>query len=375
MWAKGRLGYRPGLGVRALAVLAVLGIHGGLPIPGGFLGVDVFFVLSGFLITILLIEEFVSHGAISKSRFYWRRTRRLFPALFVTLLAVAAAYATFEDIDRGVGFLPSAVAVLLYVGNWVQAPNSDAADGQLGALDHTWSLAIEEQFYLLWPPLLIVLLGRNWRPLRIILLLVMLAMASAVLRVLTWGDVLPGSAYFQTHTHADGILLGCALGVAWCHPKGRRVMFSAGRPIAVAAAAFAVLAAEVLLLSTTSTTLYFAGFTAAVVAAAALIAHLLAAPDSPVGAALASRPLVWVGMRSYGIYLYHLPVFYVLTDDRTGLRHLILFPLRVTVTVVVAMLSYLMIERPIRHWTPRQLERPCSSSRRTEASRSSSPPP
>ena len=147
-----RLGYRPAYdGIRALAVLAVFLDHGRTRLHGGFVGVDVFFVLSGFLITTLLVEESAVAGRVDLRSFYGRRVRRLLPALVVALVLVGGLYAFMPKINHGWSFGPTAFAVLAYAGNWVTVLVDPVTQNTLGALTHTWSLAIEEQFYLLWP--------------------------------------------------------------------------------------------------------------------------------------------------------------------------------------------------------------------------------
>src|SRR5438128_1629254 len=147
----GALGYRPGLdGIRALAILLVLSFHSGL-LGGGFLGFYCFFVLSGFLITGLLFEEWDRRYWISLAGFYVRRMRRLFPALLLTIVGVGLVYFSVPGVEHGIGYWPTVASVALYSSNWLAAFGGHHTWASLGLLGHTWSLGIEEQFYLVWP--------------------------------------------------------------------------------------------------------------------------------------------------------------------------------------------------------------------------------
>ena len=180
--ALSRLGYRPALdGVRAMAILAVLGYHGSAQLKGGFIGVDIFFVLSGFLITTLLFQEWSHAHAIALGNFYGRRARRLLPALFLAVAGVGLIYAIDPSLNHGISFGRAALVVIFYAGNWVAA-FADNPTQVLALLDHTWSLAVEEQFYILWPLLLLICLRRRWRPRSVVVLALTLACASALLR-------------------------------------------------------------------------------------------------------------------------------------------------------------------------------------------------
>jgi peptidoglycan/LPS O-acetylase OafA/YrhL len=217
MWAAGnpaggyRLGRRPAFdGVRALAVGGVLLYHSTSHVPAGFYGVDVFFVLSGFLITSLLLAEHKKRGRNDLRGFYIRRGRRLLPALFASLAIVALTFAIWNQ-ESARDLFEDFVAILLYVANWVLAlnPKGNLADG---LLNPTWSLAIEEQFYILWPITLIALLRRRRSRPTLVAIVASSAAASAILRASLAYN--PSFAYFATPTHADGILAGCALALA-----------------------------------------------------------------------------------------------------------------------------------------------------------------
>jgi len=218
-----RLGYRPALdGIRAIAIVLVLGFHTGL-LGGGFLGVDLFFVLSGFLITGLLVEEWDRYQEISLAGFYTRRMRRLFPALVLTLVGVGVLYLALPGVNHGIGYWPTVASVAAYSSNWLAAFGSHGSWASLGMLGHTWSLAIEEQFYLVWPIVVLVLLRRRWPAGPIIIALLAGAAASEALRWLVWMDSYSIGAYTRTDTHADGLLLGCALGLLLRHERAGRL--------------------------------------------------------------------------------------------------------------------------------------------------------
>ncbi len=214
--AGARLSYLPGLdGLRALAVGAVLLYHAGMPwMPGGFLGVELFFVLSGYLITSLLLGEWVAEGRIDLGAFWLRRARRLLPALFL-LLAVTLVFAIFFMPDEVAGLRGDTLAASTYVTNWYLAFNQQSyfeLVGRPSLLQHLWSLAVEEQFYLLWPLLFIggMRLLRTRQSMRIATLAG--AVASTLLMLALYNpDADPSRIYYGTDTRAAGLLIGCTL--------------------------------------------------------------------------------------------------------------------------------------------------------------------
>src|SRR5918994_4200979 len=219
----GSLPYLPGLdGLRALAVIAVLLYHSGLPwIPGGFLGVEVFFVISGFLITALLLAEWRTEGSVDVKAFWMRRARRLLPALYLLIVATLA-YAVVFLPGEVAGLRGDVLAALGYVTNWylvLAHASYFEAIGRPSLLKHLWSLAIEEQFYLLWPPMVAVGLSlgaRRWRRRRLLFVALAGAAAAAVLMAALYRpEVDPSRLYFGTDTPATGLLTGAALAFAW----------------------------------------------------------------------------------------------------------------------------------------------------------------
>jgi peptidoglycan/LPS O-acetylase OafA/YrhL len=329
-------------GIRALAIAAVLLFHNYLysskAWPGGFLGVDVFFVLSGFLITTLLLQEHSRAHRIDFRRFWSRRASRLLPALFVLLLgeAVLARFA-FSAVTasqmRGDG-----VGSLLYFENW------RAAAGAPTVLGHTWSLSIEEQWYLVWPLLLAALLVFARERRRILVVFVgVLALGSAIECAVLFSGT--GSrAYNGTDTRAQALLVGAALAamLVW-RPRVHSRLLQLGAWVAVA-----LLAVSVIAVHNDDAWLYRGGFLLVAIASALLIAAAVRSPTAALGRVLGAPPLVAIGLVSYGLYLYHWPIYVWLSPDRTQLRGVALLILRLTVTAAVAIASYHLIEKPFR---------------------------
>jgi peptidoglycan/LPS O-acetylase OafA/YrhL len=342
----------PGLdGVRALAVLAVMGFHeGASELSGGFLGVDVFFVLSGFLITDLLVRAHQQTGKAGLKAFWIRRARRLLPPLAVMLLVVTAAASLIEPAQEA-SLRWALLAAGTYTSNWFQIfhhVSYFAAAGPPAPLDHLWSLAIEEQFYLVWPLVIWLLLKRpNGRALcaRVAWLG---AVASALVMAIMYtpgGD--PSAVYYGTDTHASALLIGAALALARPLPVLVSTPARPGRRLdAAGVIGLAVLAWAIGHFSGNDPAVYPVGLIVAALAAAALVA---AACGRGVIAAITSwRPLRWIGVRSYGIYLWHWPVIALtaaLTHTNSPAPWLWLVESAVTVALAAA--SWRFIETPI----------------------------
>lgn len=324
-----RLGYRPELdGLRAIAIAAVIGHHLNVPgMRGGFIGVDLFFVLSGFLITAVLLDELACNGRVSLPQFYRRRALRLFPALGAMLLVIGVIAAGVPGMAETRQALP---LIVLYVGNWWRA-----AGGNLGVLGHTWSLAVEEQFYLIWPLVLLALVGRRHDLHRALVVSGVLIVIVLVGRAAAWaGGASVNRLYNGTDSRADALLVGCALALAYHCGLHVRV----GRVLTAVAAAF--LLTVVAAASFNDGFLYWGGLTAVAVASAILLIAVL--EHRP--AFLRSRPAVWVGRRSYGLYLWHLPLVRLLPDSwPTAGRAAVV----IGTAVAAAALSYRLIERPL----------------------------
>jgi peptidoglycan/LPS O-acetylase OafA/YrhL len=350
------LGYRPALdGVRAVAVLGVMFFHATLVpnapfhVSGGFFGVDIFFVLSGFLITTLLVEEYQRASRISLRAFYARRALRLLPALVVVLLAVLL-YAQV-DLAGGVGHFVRVEAIwtALYGLNWYFVVQHNPLLTLLH-LGHAWSLSIEEQFYLVWPLLLIGLLRLRLSGRALVAITLTGAAASALVMVAVAPRGLAGEfhALYGTDARAQGFLIGAALGLAAVHGMlpvrlgGRTALAVAGW----AAAALLALAFAGVVGSRSGAFLEDGGYTLVAAAAVVVIAHLVVNSGDVMARALAWRPARAVGRISYGLYLWHLPIFLVLDEDRTGLSFWPRVVLQFGVTFAAASLSYVAVERP-----------------------------
>lgn len=326
--------YIPALdGLRAVAVVAVVASHSwAQALPGGWIGVDVFFVLSGYLITSILLGEHERTGKISFRRFYARRALRLFPALAVTLLlGVGIAYLVYPASASDT--VHEAIAAALYVANWV------VAFGQVrsGLLIHTWTLAIEEQFYWTWPLALAILLRLGGRQLALRVTLGLIAVI--VLHRLTG---VPG-AYFRTDTRADTLLVGCAVAIAGSMELFDRVPAAcirvAGAVGAVAMAAVAVAGGQ------TSSLMQTVGFTLVALAAACIVVMVAVRPLPLPVRALSHPVLEWAGRRSYGIYLYH-PLCLALLAPRLGVDGPATLLASLTLALATAAVSYRYLETP-----------------------------
>ncbi|HEX3668000.1 MAG TPA: acyltransferase family protein [Acidimicrobiia bacterium] len=353
--------YQPALdGLRALAVLGVLLYHAGVSwAPGGFLGVDAFFVLSGFLITSLLVDEWRARGRIDFRAFWARRARRLLPALVLVVIAVGA-YAVFvARPDELVRIRGDTLGSLLYVANWRQLFESSyfAKLATPSPLRHTWSLGIEEQWYLVWPLALVLMVrvtaGRRWA---IIGLTAALAIGSAALMAVFFHSADPSRVYYGTDTRSQALLVGAVLAFLVTRPRRRRPRQATATASLIALECAGILALVYLgwlwtHVADTTTWLYTGGFLVEGLAVAALIAAATR-PYSPIlGPLLSLAPLRAIGRISYGVYLWHWPVYVYLTPARTELDDVPLLAVRLAVTFALALVSYRLVEQPIRHGT------------------------
>jgi peptidoglycan/LPS O-acetylase OafA/YrhL len=378
---QGQPSRRPGIpaldGVRAVAVALVLADHGGIPgMGGGFLGVDVFFVLSGFLITSLLIDELGRSGRIELGDFWIRRARRLLPALVLMVLTVAVARQLFSP-EAVAGLRDDAVAAFFWVANWMFVANKTdyfARGAPPSPLQHAWSLGVEEQYYIIWPLVLVavavVLATRarrrdGWATvggvrLTIFALAMLGTLGSATTAILLASNATRDRVYFGTDTRAQALLVGAAasallvgdwsaLNRGWSLIRSRWARWTA-RVLPLIGLALLGIATHY---ATGSARDFREGLLIAVAIAAVLvIAPVALEQRGPVAAVLAWGPVVWLGTISYGVYLWHWPIFLVLNGQRTGWSGLPLFGVRCVATLAVSIVSWWAIERPVRRWRP-----------------------
>ncbi len=347
-------------GLRGVAVLAVLLFHDG-HLRGGYLGVDLFFVLSGYLITSLLLLEHGRRGRVRLRRFYERRARRLLPALGIALVGVAlyaVVYAAQSELSRIRG---DGIATLFYYANWreiVTKQNYWDLFRAPSPLQHSWSLSIEEQFYAIWPLVVLAVLARVRSARAVFVTALALATGGAVFTLVEaahHGD--QRLLYYGTASRAPALLLGAALAAAvvqWGTVTSRRWR-AALEVLAVVAAAY--LAYAWTHQSGSGLSLYRGPLLLCGLAATVVIAAAAHPRPGPIAAVLSWRPLVGAGLISYGLYLYHWPLYLVLTSSRTGLSGWWLLLLRVAVSVAVAVVSYLLVEQPVRKGVPRRAGR------------------
>jgi peptidoglycan/LPS O-acetylase OafA/YrhL len=361
-------GYRPALdGLRAVAVGAVVAYHLGYGwARGGFLGVDTFFVLSGYLITSLLLVEFGGSGRINLRAFWARRARRLLPALFVVLAVVSLWVGLTWPSDQLGTVRGDGLATLFYGANWrfvLTGQSYFALVSLPSPFRHAWSLAIEEQFYLVWPLIVFACLRLGRGRTRVLATACVLgSIASIVLMAVVYDPLDPSRSYYGTDTRAHALLIGALLAIAlrrWATltsgaPDARTAPRSVGARVGgVVLACSGVVAAGICLvafgsISDKSSMMYRGGFALFALAVAGVIASVVSPGPSPVRRLLALPPLVWVGRISYGVYLWHWPVQLAMTPQRVGVDGAALDLLRVGATLAIATVSFYAVEMPIR---------------------------
>ena len=373
------LSYIPALdGIRGVAIIVIMGYHGGVFLTsGGFYSLDTFFALSGFLITSLLISEWQRSATIRLGRFWARRARRLLPALLVMLLGVALFAAFLVPPGTYPTLRGDAYSALFSFANWHFIANGSNYFNQsalTSPLTHTWSLAVEEQFYLVWP-LVVLGLFKLWKSTRALLVACIVgALASTIEMAVLYspGDV--DRLYYGTDTRAQSLLVGAALAASlslWADRRRRAGDRSApsdrtrrrlggdpawaartvrGRAVALVVGLAGVLVSALLwtLVSYNDAFAYRGGFLLAALATTAVLFSVVSSQRSILARCLSVAPLRYVGRISYGMYLWHFPLFIYIDNARTGLTGYPLFAVRVAVTLAVATVSFYVIERPIR---------------------------
>ncbi|MFT5709798.1 MAG: peptidoglycan/LPS O-acetylase OafA/YrhL [Halioglobus sp.] len=338
------LKYNPALdSIRGIAVLLVVSMHVEYYffdsnmswIPGGFLGVDLFFVLSGFLITNILLSDFTRHGKLSYRKFYINRLLRLFPALALLLLAyftLSKLIPTAQPMEFDTIF-----AILFYYFNWFLLSTLDVPEG----MGHMWSLAVEEQFYLLWPALLALVL-RHLKPVRyVVFALVVLIASVAVWRAYLWNlDTNWLFLYVRTDTRADSILVGALL--AYLLSKNLLHIPHLKLVSGISACIFLIC---VLYFDRESPALYLGGFTLLAILGAVLICYAIKeTEDNPIF--FDWKPLRWLGKLSYGLYLWHMPIFMLVSGaDQLGSSASRAF-VGLALLSMTTLVSWFFVERP-----------------------------
>ena len=349
-----QMGYEPSLdGIRAFSVIAVMLYHANIAwLPGGFLGVEVFFVVSGFLITSLLIEERESTQHIDLKQFWIRRARRLLPALFIMLSATAVSVAFFAK-DSAPDFRRDVLPSLGYFSNWWQifaVKTPYFAASSLPVLRHLWSLAVEEQWYLIWPLLFTVVFGAKWMRSKFSGMLLVVCsgavMATTALRFAQDNETRTNFLYLSTVTRSSGLLLGAAVAMLW-RPWRKTSPSSWWRSSIADALALVSIAVIGVLMATVHVAdvrLYQGGLVATTVASAVVIAVVMRPNGLIIKKFFSQDFFVEVGRRSYGLYLWHWPIFVVAHARDSGNR----FAVALAATIIINEFVYQFVEIPTR---------------------------
>ncbi len=318
--------------------------HAGFNVPraphlvGGFLGVDMFFVLSGYLITTLLIGEWDLKHTVGLRNFYVRRALRLIPALILTI-AFAAFVVQVVDAPFPRPFWQSALMTVSYVANWFQISEP------LTPLGHTWSLSIEEQYYIVWPALVLIGLKVSGSKRRLGGIALALAVAMAVARYLTYDSGHAATAALSTFTRPDGLLIGSALALLLADPF--RGMYDFFRRRDVALLSMTVIVAAMATFKWAQPEQYQGGLFFVNIATAVLVGHLALTRMSFIRRAFSVQPLPAIGRISYGLYLFHVPVLYLVFGNPVRRSGIVAAGAMFALTFAIAGASYLLIEAPV----------------------------
>lgn len=341
------LKYTPELdGLRGVAIVGVMVFHAGAPfLKGGFIGVDIFFVLSGFLITSLLVSEFNRCGTVNLKNFYIRRMLRLAPALIVLLLVLClASFFFLSSQEANSNYIDSLIA-LAYLSNWARAFSIHPPY----LLGHTWSLSIEEQFYIIWPVLLLIVLRLFKTRHSVVMFAIAVAIVSWVFRIyLHANGATVERLYYGLDTRVDALMVGCALGVALASGH----LTSGSRKEALSRVLVVIAPVSVACLLVFSTVadhhapyMYQYGFFSIELLTAILIMDVLLNDNSMIRRLLGMKWLVWIGTLSYGLYLWHYPIYKLMFVF--GFRGVAVVIAGSLTTFALTVFSYYLIEKPI----------------------------
>ena len=343
-------------GLRAIAVTAVIFYHLGFQwIPGGFLGVDLFFVISGYVITRLLLDSIARSGGLDLRGFYKARARRLLPPM-VFMIVVTAFYVSIWAQDSVKRFLTDIPFSLSGLMNWwlvFKEQDYFEAIGRPPLLQHTWSLAVESQFYLIWPVLLLLILkrfGKRVIPIAALAIALFSGIALFLVSLRLDATSTVSHVYFGTDTHSVGLFLGAALAVSWIPQNFKSEVSNKAQNFIDFIGVFGLVGilGSFLLIDESSPTAYKIAFPLAAVFGAAIVTSIVH-PASRFAPVLQNRILLWIGERSYAIYLWHWVIFQI-TRPRVDIdgQDWALIALRILIVLALADISLKLVELPIR---------------------------